>query len=162
MEDRPVETCHRHPHGYMLEGACLVCALEVATMSEQSVDTDHVRERLARTISQAQAPNWWDGDTPIEEGVPHCDDYAAADAVIGAGWTPPNETDVARIVARVEAVLFLACHHCGRLPDEDGDHSCTCPTPDSECLVHTFHPVAPLDHIRAALDPTNPPAGGVR
>ena len=56
-----------------------------------------------------------------------------------------------RALAPAWKVLLRACHHCGRLPDEDGDHSCTCPTSDSECLLHTMHPVAPLEPIRAAL-----------
>lgn len=28
------------------------------------------------------------------------------------------------------------CRHCGRLPDEDGDHSCPCPYRDEECPDH--------------------------
>jgi len=28
------------------------------------------------------------------------------------------------------------CHHCGKLPDADGDHSCPCPYPDDECPDH--------------------------
>lgn len=70
-----------------------------------------------------------------------------------------EEVELLRAAMRqVEAVLFLSCHHCGRLPEGDGDHSCLCPTPDSECLLHTMHPVASLEQIRAAL--TTPPAGG--
>jgi hypothetical protein len=28
------------------------------------------------------------------------------------------------------------CHHCGSLPDSDGDHSCPCPYTDDECPLH--------------------------
>jgi hypothetical protein len=28
------------------------------------------------------------------------------------------------------------CHHCARLPEADGDHSCTCPHPDETCPDH--------------------------
>jgi hypothetical protein len=35
------------------------------------------------------------------------------------------------------------CHHCGKPPEADGDHTCSCPLSDSECLEHTLNPVAP-------------------
>lgn len=28
------------------------------------------------------------------------------------------------------------CHHCGALPDVDGDHTCPCPNTDAECREH--------------------------
>lgn len=33
-------------------------------------------------------------------------------------------------------VRDVPCHHCGSLPDEDGDHSCPCPNPDGGCSEH--------------------------
>lgn len=63
-------------------------------------------------------------------------------------------------VARIEAVLAASCHHCGRLPDDDGDHTCPCPRSDSECLEHTADPVAPLLPIRAAIAEGRTAAGG--
>lgn len=57
----------------------------------------------------------------------------------------------AALRARVEAVLTDSCHHCGRMPEADGDHTCLCPMPNSECLLHTVDPVVGLLPIRAAL-----------
>jgi hypothetical protein len=64
-----------------------------------------------------------------------------------------SDEHAARIVARAReleahqsertdtAEAGDACHHCGRLPEADGDHTCTCPFTDSECLEHTLNPV---------------------
>lgn len=35
----------------------------------------------------------------------------------------------------------VMCHHCGKGPDADGDHSCPCPLSNSACLEHTLNPV---------------------
>ena len=72
-------------------------------------------------------------------------------AVLDAVAEPLREQGRAQVRAAVEAVLFLACHHCGRLPDFDDDHSCSCPESNSECFQHTEHPVTSLAGIRAAL-----------
>jgi hypothetical protein len=46
---------------------------------------------------------------------------------------PPS---IAAAVQRA-VVERMVCHHCGRLPEADGDHSCTCPHPDETCPDHT-------------------------
>lgn len=33
-----------------------------------------------------------------------------------------------------------ACRHCGRTPEEDGDHTCPCPHPDGLCPEHDRAP----------------------
>jgi hypothetical protein len=52
---------------------------------------------------------------------------------------------------QIKAVLSLSCHHCGRMPEVDGDHTCACPNSHSGCLQHTVDPVVALLPIRAAL-----------
>lgn len=37
------------------------------------------------------------------------------------------------------------CHHCGKPPEADGDHTCSCPLSDSECLEHTLNPHPPVE-----------------
>jgi hypothetical protein len=34
------------------------------------------------------------------------------------------------------AYALLACHHCGKTPDADGDHTCPCPFHDNDCKEH--------------------------
>lgn len=45
------------------------------------------------------------------------------------------------------------CHHCGRGPDADGDHSCTCPLSDSECLEHTLNPIGRSNPANITMTP---------
>lgn len=83
------------------------------------------------------------------------------------GWavTMPGRPDVFAIeVARARERLEQAithiesanfCHHCGKPPEIDGDHSCTCPLSDSECLEHTLNPATP-----APVDETSEGEGG--
>lgn len=51
-----------------------------------------------------------------------------------------------------------ACRHCGRLPEADGDHSCTCPYSDAECPDHPAPPLlAERPHGRTS-NPSAPPS----
>lgn len=34
------------------------------------------------------------------------------------------------------AARLVACRHCGKYPEADGDHSCPCPHTDAECPDH--------------------------
>lgn len=56
----------------------------------------------------------------------------------------------------VERLLADSCHHCGRMPDADNDHTCLCPVNDSECLTHSADPVVSREHLRALLAATAP------
>lgn len=56
-----------------------------------------------------------------------------------------------RLLGKVEALMSESCHHCGRPPDDDGDHTCPCPLTDSECFEHTADPVVGLNALRALV-----------
>lgn len=32
--------------------------------------------------------------------------------------------------------IIPSCYHCGKMPDADGDHDCSCPNPDGSCPAH--------------------------
>lgn len=67
------------------------------------------------------------------------------------GTTTSQRDRAEALLTAVARVLSASCHHCGRMPDSDGDHSCPCPSSDSECLEHTADPVVSLSALRAAL-----------
>jgi hypothetical protein len=48
-------------------------------------------------------------------------------------WSSDYRDQQARCLRRARD----RCHHCGALPDPDGDHTCPCPHRDDECAEHT-------------------------
>lgn len=63
------------------------------------------------------------------------------------------EAREAALEAGINALIEAACHHCGKQPEQDGDHTCDCPNTDSECLEHTLHPMGPrLNDLRALTE----------
>lgn len=71
--------------------------------------------------------------------------YLAPMPLPAANATASIQAEYARGIMRIIGVAV--CHHCGALPDADGDHSCPCPNSDEDCT----------DHPAAALAAASPP-----
>jgi hypothetical protein len=78
------------------------------------------------THPREQTPDQWSGLSLVHVG---------ADIYV-------HVRDDVRVGEKASGVLVYhwhtpaRCSHCGKLPEADGDHSCTCPNRDSNCLEH--------------------------